>query len=79
MKNPFKRFTIALTGDFGQGRSHEKMRDWVEANGGTFSKQVNSNVTHLVCSLKDWKKAPNIGKCTALTHFFHLARDFIRS
>ncbi|MCJ1367968.1 hypothetical protein MMC16_007106 [Acarospora aff. strigata] len=62
MKNPFKRFTIALTGDFGQGRSHEKMRDWVEANGGTFSKQVNSNVTHLVCSLKDWKKAPNIVK-----------------
>ncbi|KAI9859912.1 MAG: hypothetical protein M1830_006247, partial [Pleopsidium flavum] len=62
MKNPFKRFTIALTGDFGHGHSHEKMREWIEANGGTFARQIDGNVTHLVCSLEDWKKAPKVVK-----------------
>jgi len=64
MKNPFKKFTIALTGEFGPGRSHEKMKDWIEANGGTFGRQINNDVTHLVCSLKDWKKRPKIGQWT---------------
>lgn len=64
MKNPLKKFTIALTGEFGPGRSHEKMKDWIEANGGTLARQINNDVTHLVCSLKDWKKRPKIGQWT---------------
>ena len=64
MKNPFKKFTIALTGDFGSARSHEKMKDWIEVNGGTFAKQISSDVTHLVCSLDSWKKGSKLRQCT---------------
>lgn len=61
MKDPFKKFTIALSGDFGEGHSHDKMKDWIEANAGTYARQIDSNVTHLVCSMKDWKRGSKMG------------------
>lgn len=56
MKHPLQRLTIAVTGDFGSKRSHDKIKHWVEVNGGTFSKDITRSVTHLVCSKEDYKK-----------------------
>ena len=61
MKGPFKAFTIAVTGDFGQNRSLEKMRQWIQVNDGTFSYDVNSDVTHLICSKEHFKKNRGLG------------------
>ncbi|MCJ1425716.1 hypothetical protein MMC29_003616, partial [Sticta canariensis] len=57
MKDPLKRFTIAVTGDFGPQRSHEKIRQWVEANGGTFASNITPKVTHLICSRQHFKRS----------------------
>lgn len=61
MKFPMQRLTIAVTGDFGPKRSHEKMEHWVKKNGGTFSKDINKTVTHLVCSKEEYKKNSAMG------------------
>ena len=56
-----QRCTVAVTGDFGSARSHEKMKQWVEKNGGTFSKEITKSVTHLVCSKEEWKRKGPMG------------------
>lgn len=55
----FRRINLAHTDDFGQ--KNDKIRLWVLNNGGTFSKELNDAVTHLVCSKKAWKEYPDIG------------------
>ena len=55
-KNCLAGSTIALSGDFGKERSHEKIKQWIEANGGTFTTKIDTNVTHLVCSRAHFKK-----------------------
>ena len=55
MKTPLKRFTIAVTGDFGEQRSHGNMKNWIEVQGGKFSRNVTPQVTHLICSKEHWK------------------------
>lgn len=61
MKDPLQRFTIAVTGDFGPQRGHEKIRQWVEANGGTFAFHLGPEVTHLICSRKHFKRGVAMG------------------
>lgn len=61
MKHPLKRFAIAITGDFGETRTHDKMRQWIEANGGTFAPKISAEVTHLVCSKEHYKKSVTMG------------------
>ncbi|KAM0805679.1 hypothetical protein BDR22DRAFT_968894 [Usnea florida] len=56
-KQPLKRLTIAVTGDFGEQRSVEQMRRWIHVNGGTFAYDVSAEVTHLVCSKEHFKKS----------------------
>ncbi|KAI9812887.1 MAG: hypothetical protein M1827_004405 [Pycnora praestabilis] len=56
MKDPLKNLTIAVTGDFGEVRSHENLRRWIQSNGGTFSQDIDENVTHLICNKEAWKK-----------------------
>lgn len=55
------RLTIAVTGDFGPKRSHDKMEHWVRKNGGMFSKNINKTVTHLICSKEEYKKNSAMG------------------
>ena len=62
MKFPMNRFTIAVTGDFGKERSHEKMKQWTEKNGGKFVRGISPIVTHLVCSKEDFKTKTPFGK-----------------
>ena len=61
MKQPFKSFVIAVTGDFGPNRSFEKMRQWIQVNGGIFSYDINPQVTHLVCSKEHFMKNRGLG------------------
>ena len=61
MKYPLKGFTIAVTGDFGHARTHEKMKQWTEHNGGEFSREITNKVTHLVCSKEHYKSAAPFG------------------
>ncbi|MCJ1462632.1 hypothetical protein MMC07_001234 [Pseudocyphellaria aurata] len=61
MKDPLKSFTIAATGTFGPQRSYEKIRQWVEANGGTFTMTISPKVTHLICSREHFKKGVAMG------------------
>lgn len=61
-KQPLKRFTIAITGNFGEQRSLEKMRKWIHVNGGTVAQEVNREVTHLICSKKHFKQNVAMGE-----------------
>ena len=61
VKSPFKNFTIAVTGDFGEQRGIEKMRQWIQFAGGIFVHEMSSKVTHLVCSKDNFKKRVNLG------------------
>ncbi|KAK4693793.1 hypothetical protein P7C71_g3669, partial [Lecanoromycetidae sp. Uapishka_2] len=56
MKLPFRRLTIAVTGDFGASRGHEKMKQWIQVNGGRFATEVNDGVTHLICSKDHYRE-----------------------
>ncbi|KAF2102650.1 hypothetical protein NA57DRAFT_71639 [Rhizodiscina lignyota] len=51
-----KNYIIAATGDFGQARSHDNLRRWVEANGGKWASTVTKLVTHLIVSKDHWKR-----------------------
>lgn len=66
-KQPLKRFTIAITGYFGEQRSSEQMRKWIHNNGGIFAYNVSPKITHLVCSKEDFKKnvAMGMAYCTS--------------
>ena len=65
MKYPLRRFTIAVTGDFGKVRTHEKLKQWTEKNGGKFVRKISEDVTHLVCSKEDYKNEAPLGTIRA--------------
>ena len=60
-EQPLRRFTIAISGYFGEERSVERIRKWIHANGGTVAHDVSPEVTHLVCSKKHFKKDVAMG------------------
>ena len=60
-KQPLKKFTIAISGNFGEQRSIEQMKRWIQANGGTFAADISAEVTHLVCSKEHFKKSVATG------------------
>lgn len=62
MGRSFRSVVLTSTGDFGD--KTDKIKQWVEANGGIYSKDITPNVTHLVCSDKAWKKGVDIGRST---------------
>lgn len=49
--------TVAARGVFGlsPSLSHATIRSCVEANGGIWSADVSTEVTHLICSKAEWK------------------------
>ncbi len=74
MKYPLKPFTIAVTGDFGESRGHDKMKQWIIRNGGKFAMDISPEVTHLICSKEHYKKAVIMGmiRCSVLTRIEYL-------
>ena len=61
-KDLLKRLVIAVTGDFGTQRSMDKMKAWIHAHGGSFSPDVSTKVTHLICSKEDYRNQVLLGK-----------------
>ncbi|MCJ1386901.1 hypothetical protein MMC17_010029 [Xylographa soralifera] len=55
MPNGFKKCIIALTGEF--DKPSEKVKKWIEIQGGQCTTKIGSNVTHLVCSEDHFKKS----------------------
>jgi hypothetical protein len=75
MPKAFAHFTIAISGDFGKERTLEDLKRWISKNGGNYSKNVDQNVTHLVCSKEHYKKesqavkkAKPIKTCSIVTY-----------
>lgn len=62
MKDPLKKYVIAVTGDFGERCSHKALERWIESNGGIFAASINDHVTHLICTWDDWEKKTPKGK-----------------
>ena len=61
MKDPFKKVVLAATGDFGKDRSDQKIKQWVEHHGGTYSSKIGPDVTHLVASKNNYKRSAKMG------------------
>ena len=57
-----KKCRIAVTGDFGKARPYEKIKHWIEFQGGSIATKVDSSVTHLVCSQEHFKKNVAMGE-----------------
>ncbi|MCJ1246397.1 hypothetical protein MMC30_003604 [Trapelia coarctata] len=55
-KEALKKCTIAVTGDFGKEKTYEKIKHWIEFQGGSMATKVEVKVTHLVCSHEHFKK-----------------------
>jgi BRCA1 C Terminus (BRCT) domain len=60
MGKTFHKITLCSTNDF-KANKNDKIRGWVENNGGTFSAEIDHRVTHLVCTSKAWKRDIPIG------------------
>ncbi|KAM5442306.1 hypothetical protein MferCBS31731_002681 [Microsporum ferrugineum] len=58
MGKAFKNVTLSVIGEFGP--KTDKFKQWVEANGGKFSKEVNDQVTHLLSTKEAFKRANTV-------------------
>ncbi|KAM5437298.1 hypothetical protein McanMca71_001091 [Microsporum canis] len=58
MGKTFKNVTLSVIGEFGP--KADKFKQWVEANGGKFSKEVNDQVTHLLSTKEAFKRANTV-------------------
>jgi len=67
MKDPLAKFTIVISGDFGEKRSHENLKRWIENNGGKVTSSNSTSVTHLICSKEHWKKQHPTGMSSNLS------------
>ena len=67
MKFPLRRCIIAATGDFGQARTHDKLKQWTEHNGGKFVREISGLTTHLICSKEHYKGRAPLGNELSLS------------
>lgn len=61
MGRTFKGIVACSTNDH-PGPQNEHIKNWVENNGGKFTKELDNDVTHLVCSKKAWQRYHDIGE-----------------
>ncbi|EXJ80103.1 hypothetical protein A1O3_08389 [Capronia epimyces CBS 606.96] len=55
MGKTFRNICVVSTNDFPTDKN-EKIKGWIEHNGGTFCKEISKDVTHLLASQKAWKR-----------------------
>ena len=60
MGRTFARIILCSTDDF-PSHKNDKVKGWVEHNGGTFSKEMHPKVTHLLASKQAWQTYYPIG------------------
>jgi len=68
VKEPLRGFNIAITGEFGERRTSDKMKQWIQRNGGKFANEISFKVTHLICSKAHFKKQVAMGMRTLLAY-----------
>lgn len=64
VKDPLKDLVIAISGDFGDGKSVENFKRWIASGGGKFTSTPTEETTHLICTESDWKKKKPYGNVT---------------
>ncbi len=57
----FDGITVAVAGDLGQGWTETHVTQWVKLRKGNFAQEIDESVTHLVCSLDEYKKKTRKG------------------
>lgn len=62
MGKSFKNITVCAIGKFGENT--DKIPLWMNANGGSYAKNLNDSVTHLVISEDAYKENGEIGTST---------------
>jgi hypothetical protein len=67
MAKPFKKVHAAIAGKFDDGIG-EKIPQWIRANGGQFSRDVHSRVTHLIVTKDAFKHSAVSGWCLGPFH-----------
>jgi hypothetical protein len=70
MKPIFFGKTMSISGDFGEGWSHEDMSRWIKLHGGQYEKEVTEETTHLICTIDDYTKKTSQG-------MFHPNRSYM--
>ena len=60
MGRTFAKVVLCSTNDFPQHKN-DKIKRWVENNGGTFTTEMTPKVTHLIASTKAWKRYHPLG------------------
>ena len=68
----FAKVVLCHTDDF-PPQKNDKIKGWVEAHGGKFTKMLTPEVTHLVCSRRAWQRYLPIGEIQAGLSFYHPA------
>jgi anthranilate synthase/indole-3-glycerol phosphate synthase/phosphoribosylanthranilate isomerase len=58
MGKTFGKVNVCIAGDFGS--KGDKIKQWVEANGGTFSKELDHHVTHLISTQNAFRRSISI-------------------
>ncbi len=69
VKDPLKDLVIAVSGDFGDGKTTENFKRWIGMGGGKFVSTPTEETTHLICTESDWKKKTPYGKYLSLKIF----------
>lgn len=54
MGKSFQKVNACCAGNFGE--NSEKIPQWLRANGGTYSKEMNSDITHLITTESAFKR-----------------------
>ncbi|KEF51326.1 uncharacterized protein A1O9_12676 [Exophiala aquamarina CBS 119918] len=73
MGRTFARINLASTNDF-PAHKNDKIKGWVEHNGGAFSKEITASVTHLVASPRAWKSYVPVVKEARRLRTIHIVR-----
>lgn len=60
-KKLLKDRVVAATGDFGEARTHDNLKRWVEANGGKWVTTITADITHLIASKEHWVRQTALG------------------
>lgn len=64
MPNTFSKVNVSIVGKFDDAI---KFPEWVRYHGGTFSRKVDSNTTHLIATEESYKKNAEAGMTHSLT------------
>lgn len=73
MGKTFQKIHGCAVGSFsGNG---DKIPQWIRANGGTYSKEINTNVTHLITTREMYKANADAGNALSAMAFEKIGTD----